>query len=396
MSSSNPIKNVVVLMMENHSFDHMLGWIPGVGDLEKGKFFNLNSAGKPIYATPGAKEGNNQFDPLHDHPNVMDQLYNGSYVPPGGDPKGEGYVLSNFPNGGKPGEEEKYMRCYDGTNGFITNLANLSQKFITCNRWFSSVPGPTGPNRLFTHCATSGTYAGGYYSKQEFGVPIPLLTIFELIDRKIADNGWKIYSKDPPLDPSGLATANALEYVQNHQENLSGYDQFAQDINNGNQPRYSFIVPSLGGGTSQHPGYGDVIPGDKLIGEVYNTIRNNKAAWESTVLVITYDEHGGYYDSVNPVGNVPAPEPPKDKSWIPDNNVEFDFRILGTRVPTVLISPWFDASIDSRVYEHSSITSTIINLLGLSGPVGGYLSKRDKVAADFLKDQKYRNTPRTD
>jgi phospholipase C len=224
-----------------------------------------------------------------------------------------------------------------------------------------------------------------------FPKPVPLRSIYQSIDEAGVGNGWRIYVEDPPFVPNEgyLATALALDYVQKHKERVSPLGSFFTDV--GNLPRYSFLVPSLQQGTSQHPGYGPMTGGDHLIALVYNAIRCDDKAWRSTLLVITYDEHGGFYDSIPPSGNVPAP-PVVDGDWVPSDNHPFDFRSLGVRVPAVLVSAWLDPRVDATPYEHASIAATLKAQLDLPR----FLTVRDENANSFLADQPLLKSPRVD
>jgi phospholipase C len=147
-----------------------------------------------------------------------------------------------------------------------------------------------------------------------------------------------------------------------------------------------------------HPGDGSPLGGDDLVAKIYNAIRSNPTLWENTVFLITFDEHGGLWDSVMPQQRVVNPDSP----WVgtmPTNppGTSFDFTRLGVRVPAILVSAWCDASLDSTVYEHASIPATIIEQFGLTGPgPGGFLTKRDQAANTFLDKNMTRDTPRTD
>ena len=166
--------------------------------------------------------------------------------------------------------------------------------------------------------------------------------------------------------------------------------KFAEDLQDNYLYQYTFIEPNYGdvksgnyaGGSSQHP-MDDVFGGENLIKYVYESIRNSPI-WNSSLLVITYDEHGGFYDSVAP-GTVQAPN---DNSSSQYNQFGFDFTQYGVRVPGVIISPWVAAGVDGTVYDHSSVLATVEELFGLSP-----LTQRDGKAKDFT--HLFLPTPRT-
>jgi phospholipase C len=172
---------------------------------------------------------------------------------------------------------------------------------------------------------------------------------------------------------------------------------FADDVTDGYDPVFTFIEPHYGNilpgtsedymcGTSQHP-LDDVTRGEQLIKDVYEAIRNSDQ-WERSVLIITWDEHGGFYDHVPPPAAVAPGDPPGDPNYV---QVGFDFRQLGPRVPAVVISPLIERGvIDHTVYDHASIPATAERLFGLDA-----MTDRDAQAND-VRHLLTRDTPRTD
>jgi phospholipase C len=286
-------------------------------------------------------------------------------------------------------------------------ITTLAQNFITCDRWFSSVPGPTGPNRLFIHAATSGGYAGSSWKldatqytfnssgekipKKGLNCPAEMQTIYESIDHSPGNYNWRYYFHE------SLNTAMAFPYVRACTQNLKTTEDFFEDAANNNLPSYSFITPHLMV-NCQHPGLDGInmVPGDNLIADVYEAIRQNEEVWQKTLLIITYDEAGGYYDSVFSREEVPSTPILNPKGW-PEDNVEYDFRYLGVRVPGLLISAWFDHCLDHNLYEHSSILTTLKDLFRLHGKgPDGFLTIRDQNSNNLIAHQKIRDIPRTD
>ncbi len=167
------------------------------------------------------------------------------------------------------------------------------------------------------------------------------------------------------------------------------FEKFYADIEKGELATYSFIEPRYLNfhewkATDQHPPH-DVRLGEYLIAEVYDTLRNSQL-WEKSLLVVLYDEHGGFYDHVPPPDSVPSPDGKKSK------HPPFDFTRLGVRVPAILVSPYVEKGrVDSTIYEHSSLAATIKTLFDL--PDG--LTARDNAANTFGKNLS-RSTPRND
>jgi phospholipase C len=154
---------------------------------------------------------------------------------------------------------------------------------------------------------------------------------------------------------------------------------FAADVANGKLPTYSFITPAFMG-TATEPvnsmhAPADVRPAEKLVADIYNALRDNVDVWKKTLMIVVFDEHGGYFDHIPPPATVSPDNIPgrTDQSFL----VPFNFERLGLRVPAILISPWFKASVDSTVYSHSTIPGSIIEALALPH---GFLTERDKNA----------------
>ena len=405
MSLNTKIEHVVCLMMENQSFDRILGFVDGVGTLD-GTQYAVNSSGEKVFVSKGADPIKNQlYDPPHHFPATVRQLF-GPEGYKGEAPEGKWFVSAPFPKS-DPDAEREFMRCFDSDTLQLPAITTLAQNFITCDRWFSSVPGPTGPNRLFIHAATSGGYTGSSWKldgtqysinasgekilKKGLNCPAEMQTIYESIDHSPGDLNWRYYYH------KSLNTALAFPYVRAYPHNHHPTEDFFVDAANNNLPSYSFITPHLMA-NCQHPGEDGInmVPGDNLIADVYEAIRQNEEVWKKTLLIITYDEAGGYYDSVVCQDEVPATATLNPEGW-PEDNVEFDFRYLGVRVPGLLISAWFDHCLDHHLYEHSSVPATLKRLFHLQGKgPDGFLTMRDQNANNLIAHQKIRDTPRTD
>lgn len=368
--TQSPFKRIVVLMMENQSFDHLLGWVPGVGTLDAGQDFQiLNGIKYPVGKITDPSSANT-FDPKHDFSSVMVQLYGPTYpLNPNLAPTGEWFLSNNSSI-----DPATFMACY--TPEQVPVLTKLATTYTTCARWFSSVPGPTGPNRLFTHCATSGGYNGSTYNPGGNFNP-PMKSIFNLLDD--ANKTWSIYWD------GNFSTARAIEPLRespNFPNNFLALNHFASDVKRlgTTLPQYVFITPSLNVGdyqpNSMHPMFGTVADGEALITTVYEALTSNLDVWNETLLLVVFDEHGGFYDSILPTTRPPAPPPPANPlpNWPPEGNYQvdgYDFTNYGVRVPAIVISAWHPQHVDTTtVFEHSSIPKTVEGLFGLSN-LGG-------------------------
>lgn len=361
MQDTSKIKHIFVLMLENRSFDHMLGYsgIPGINGLSGKTFTNDDTAGEPVPTTKDAVySGDYDSDPGHDFSDVMVQLWGNG--PQAGDPPMTGFVKSYAAKcGGNVQRSHRIMKCFDP--GSIPVLATLARQYAVCDNWFSSIPGPTLPNRLFVHCGTSD---GRLDMAPEYFAGFK--TIYEVLDQaSVAAYPEGISST---IYSPGWTSAATFSYLMKQQGQFFGTLQDFYDDCGGHErdvPAYCFIEPRYSSGldgetffpeSDQHPD-SDVWQGEKLIYNVYQHIHKNKSLWESSVLVITYDEHGGLYDHVSPPTCV---SPDGKKSEDPP----FDFTRLGVRVPTVIVSPYIDPGRVSHIqFDHTSIIATVRNLL---------------------------------
>lgn len=422
VSDHSLIKHVFVLMLENRAFDHMLGFSKIVGiDATTGKptpicgvdpntMFNVNPSAPNIKIPPSEGADFKLSKPQDDDPGheFLDTLvtlcglnatYNGG-VYPHIDNSGfiAEYATMKIRDSNKivVKDPNSIMKCFSPKQ--LPVLHALASEFVVCDSWFSSMPGPTWPNRFFIHAASSGglddspssfetavtSLSGGY--RFENG------TIFDRLDE--AHIEWGIFAGDS--FPVSLAMTGMIENWL--KKRISSFDEFNQTVNDPSfSLGYVFIEPNYGNdlpptaedytcGNSQHP-LDDITRGERLIKQVYETIRNSPH-WNSSLLLVTYDEHGGFYDHVAP----PATVPPGDIIINKDNNHHnFSFTQLGVRVPAIVISPLIPRNmIDHTFYDHTSLLATVETLFGLKP-----LTKRD-AAAHSLTHLISLNIPRID
>ena len=367
------LKHLVVLMMENRSFDHMLGFlqsdtypIEGLAAVPA----NPPAIGEePVPVTSDARaSGDLNPDPGHDFANVNVQIFGNPQGVAGQDSM-QGFVRDYALVSNDPAHGANIMKCFNERS--LPVLSTLAKQYAVCDRWYSSLPGPTIPNRMFAHAATS---LGSVVQDPDCW---NLKTIFEVLDSDPDNpNDYRIYHH-------GFGTILlTVQHLLADQHGFREYNQFADDCKNGKLPAYTFIEPRYSDDTSnnslflandQHPNH-DVWEGEALIAEVYQSLVKNKGLWKSTLLLILYDEHGGIFDHVLP----PSLQPPY---LPPSTDPPFQFDRLGLRVPAVLVSPYIKpATIDSTPYEHSSIVATVRKLFA---PKAGPLTVRDAAAKTF-------------
>lgn len=403
------ITNVFVLMLENRSFDHMLGHSGLTGtDAVTGQPASVNgpaATASNSYQGISYAVGTNPpvampVDPGHEFLNVVEELCgHGAAYPAGGPypPIDNSGFVSDYAvaqpedEGGAPaGDYGQIMQGF--TPDALPVLNALAKEFAVCDSWFSSIPGPTWPNRFFVYAASSGGLDHSPSTSEILewegfdGFSFPNGTIFDALGKAKGGFGWRIYAGDH------FPVSGALAGI--HHTDIQSYSRFATDIAGASYPwAYTFIEPNYGDvikgtyeyGNSQHPLDG-VANEEALIKATYEAIRNSPH-WETSLLIVTYDEHGGFYDHVAP----PPAVAPDDGASRDYNQYGFDFKQYGIRVPAVVISPLIPANtIDSRVYDHTSILATVEKLFGMAP-----LTARD-AAANTVLPLLSLSTPRTD
>jgi phospholipase C len=369
------LKHIVVLMMENRSFDHMVGWLQSeqypIDGLD-GTQFNRDSTGEIVRPTNDA-EYSGDYDPdvAHDFLDVNQQIF-GTKTPGSAPvPAMSGFVANYGDVSGSVKKSHRVMKAFNPRK--IPVLTTLAQNYALCTKWFSSVPGPTLPNRAYAHAATSVGHVDmtiNWWKESK--------TIYELlVDHQ---HTAKIYYSDATmaLTFGGMMDRQSLFFVPD-------FDQFARDCKANNLPDYCFLEPRYNSASGddpmmasdQHPDH-DVEAGEQLIHDVFKAITSNPDTWKSTLLVITYDEHGGLFDHVPP----PAATPP---DGINSADPPFAFDRLGVRVPAVLVSPYIEAGtiVSDTVFDHASLAATARKVFLGAGWEDTFLTHRDRDANTF-------------
>jgi phospholipase C len=386
-SALPPIDCVVVLMLENRSFDHLFGKWPGAAGLAQGPFSNRpapltppgfsNSpiaAGAPALFSVAQGQG-----PGHSLDDTNVQLFANKVVAAGTALKpvnDRGFVMNyksalaadGFAAAGA--DLSAVMQTF--VPGQLPALTALAQNFVLCDQWYAEVPGPTMPNRLYVHAATSAGWARNDWAQQ-----LENVTIYE----QLANNNrsWAVYYSDQN---------EVAQYsrINTQRASFRLYESaFAADAAAGKLASYNFIIPRFAGSktdgppTSMHAPQ-DVRPGDQLVADVYAALRAGPQ-WPRSLLVVTFDEHGGYFDhadpaaAVNPDG-IDSPAPGDRASFAP----QFGFDRLGLRVPALLASPYLPKGlVSSLALQHTSILVTVRELFGIQGS----LTRRDAAALGF-------------
>ena len=362
------VEHIVVLMLENRSFDNLLGYLYTDQN-------NTSPAGDPFEGLTGAEtcpDGNGADVAV----SKVDPAQQYAYLNPWADP-GEGYAATNqqlfataTPAAGAPASMTGFVTDYaatitlDASRGWyavpgvaadqimacyppqmLPVLSGLAKGFAVCDHWYASVPTQTLPNRAFVCAATSH----GYMDDKTKTYPVP--SIFGALTHH--HKSWRIYG----YTSQPLTRLNFPDTVHVPARHIGLFTDFQAQAAAGTLPSYAFLEPSWGAaGNSQHPNY-DVARGEQLILDTYRALRDGPD-WDTTLLIVTYDEHGGCYDHVPP----PSGATPPDGT---SGEFGFDFTRFGPRVPTVLVSPLIPAGTVFRVpdgstpLDHTSILATV-------------------------------------
>ncbi|OIW10472.1 hypothetical protein TanjilG_00410 [Lupinus angustifolius] len=388
----NHIKTVVVLVMENRSFDHMLGWMKKLNpniDGVTGSEFNLLSVDDPKSRRFMFKDKAEYVDPNpgHTFEAISEQVFgskNGFSDPA----PMNGFAQQAHSIDASNKLSESVMNGF--TPDKVAVYKSLVSEFALFDRWFSSVPASAQPNRLYVHSATS--HGATSNAALHLTKGYPQQTIFDNLHEAGKDFG--IYFQNVP-GTLFLRNLRKLKYLSKfHQYEL----MFKKHAKAGKLPNYVMIEPryfdtKLFPGNDDHPSH-DVYRGQMLVKEVYETLRSSPQ-WNQTLLLITYDEHGGFYDHVpTPIRGVPSPDGIRSSE-------NFNFDRLGVRVPTIAVSPWIEKGTlvhgakgptPTSEYEHSSIPATVKKIFNLPN----FLNKRDEWAGTFESILQTRKEPRTD
>jgi len=393
------IKHFVVLMLENRSLDHVFGFFqqsPGqtTENLQgaNASLLNLLDPSQPESATnpkftvsqPAPFAVHDKDGPAHSFNAVCIQLCNDKSGPSPANPvQNNGFVRSY--------KDDLLRRTYQVNREQIAEVMQsfaptqlpainqLANEFCLCDHWFCEVPGPTMPNRMYIHAATSEGYVHNAFQRDYTSK-----TIYELVREKGLT--WCTYFHD-------LSEVLQFKNLGQSPDNFRRFeDRWAADVSSGDLPNYVFILPRFNNtkatattpakmANSQHAPE-DVRFGEHLIADVYEALAANTALFQETALLVTYDEHGGFFEHVAPGA---APNPDGQNSPNPDDTSNFTvpsftFDRLGLRVPSLIVSPWIQKGVvENRNLQHTSVIKTATEMFGLAGP----LNDRDSSAASF-------------
>lgn len=476
--SSPTIENIIVVMLENRSYDNILG---GLYLASNGAPYNTPPSGQSELeglANPSGQPGSNFYNP---NPSVSVETIpignqttptqvggEGTYYPPTTIPvidPGEFFFdmacqitgslqtsnpYSSWPPSSTASRMQGFTVDYAQQSGTSKNIADvmnyftpvqvpvsawLANNFGVCDQWFASVPTQTFTNRVFSHCAAPAV-SENFSLVDDLQYITDTLTslpsIFSVLDAAYPNSStpnWKVYFHDYSI------TLFTVPYVKNaaisaQNRNVATYDNtdwgtetpqpvtslfgpiqgplggvpttFMEDLANGTLPMYSVVEPRYSNGyisqdkrltpysyppNSNHPGAAnfptakgntlgpdnppiDVADGEAFLKQIYNALQQS-SYWNKTLLIITYDEHGGCYDHVTPpvavppgqTTSTPAITIPAAKDDLDPAAGGFNFNVYGCRVPAIIVSPYISAGSritpTSGTFDHTSIIRTV-------------------------------------
>jgi phospholipase C len=378
------VNHIVVLMMENRSFDHMLGYLDlldgqsevrGLSGAEPIRYRGKEYA--PMYLPTTAFP--KSMDPPHGRHAIAGQINDGAM---------DGFIKV-FAEEKDVGDPERVIGYY--THRELPAYDHLAHHFCICDQWFSSVPSATWPNRLYSIAGTCDAEREGLFD----GDPpfYDLASFVRLLEDEDSTDTWRWYSWDPGSLRFVDRRYRRDEALQFHHEHFRRVAQhaldpgiarqkgddpeihlgsgFLEDAANGDLPRVSWIDPNFvdlsildPNSNDDHPP-SDVRSGQELVMLVYRALAESPC-WKDSLLLITYDEHGGFYD------HEPPPRPPEDDP---------PFETYGVRVPALVVSPLVEpGTVSHTVFDHSSIIRTVLERFGVEGAVERMAETAPRVA----------------
>ena len=348
-----PFDHVVVLMFENRSFDHLLGWLPGADGVQAGlQFTDQLGVTYPTYPLDADTQGCDYLDPDHSWEG-FDAQYNGGAL--------DGWLRTPASRG----DSDTFPIGYYGP-GDVPAIASLAQSYTVLDRYFASIMAETFPNRFYQHAARTD---------RDHNMGVATTTLGPTIWDRLKDAGrtGAYYFIDEPF----LAL-----WEDKYLPIMRPIAQFKIDVDAGNLPNVSFVDPSFinedqGQSGDYHP-HGDIRAGESYLSFVYHTLRGKSSVWNKTVLVVNFDEWGGFFDHVTPpkvVDDTVKAEKTADGAPRPD------YTQLGFRVPCIVASPWSKPQVvHDGPYEHTSVLNMIEWRWGLEP-----LTERDKHARNLAE-----------
>lgn len=409
--TKNDIQHVIVLMLENRSYDNLLAAYQADSKQQfhaakypisrSGNHFESNGVvlsntylDKTYYLTDvSAKKVTPvpAYDPGEHFFNISNQIYDPDsawtqntkptvYFPIDKENMG-GFVIDYMQENGQKnpsGEPQDVMSVF--TQSHVPVTYQLAKKFAVSDDWFASTPTQTYPNRSFLNSATA------YGQVDNAGLENKVSELIAPTVYTSLAGSFHLYYESFSIN---VFLSQEL-WLPENQPNISPAVQFEKDVASGNLAQFVLYEPQYFGssGNSGHPNQ-NIGNSENLIAEIYNILIQHPDIWNHTLFIITYDEHGGMFDHVLP----PTAIAPEGKEQLVDEKYQFGFDRLGVRVPTLLVSPFVKQGSlieapEGQHFDHTSIIRTVFDLYGCRKKAkhsdGCYLTERDRNAPSLL------------
>ncbi|HEY1945690.1 MAG TPA: alkaline phosphatase family protein [Bryobacteraceae bacterium] len=326
------IDHIVIVTMENRSFDHFLGWLPNANGIPGGLSYpDASGIQHPVYSLAPDNTGCGHPDPDHSYGGARTCYANGAMT---------GFLL----------DSSNDIYCIGYYNAAdIPFYAALAQSYAACDNWHAAILGPTFPNRMFIWAAQTDRLT------DSIGLS-SLPTIFDALAK--ANVSHRYYFNNLPF-----LSLWAFKYIFS----TSLFSNFLSDAASGNLPAVSFVDPNYtllddGTGNDDHP-HADIRNGDAFLSQIYRALATGPN-WAKTVLIVMFDEWGGFFEHVAP----PRAVSPANS---PDTDLQNGAALLGFRVPTVIVSPFTKGVagqanlVDHNLYDHTAALKLIEWRFGL-------------------------------
>ncbi len=429
------IKHVVYLMLENRSLDNVLGWLyadtgnrpaynlppqnpPVYYGLEENKYFNLDAKGQKHYVTKGTGGWMNvpSYDPYEEYEHVNNQLFESEQTPVY--PKAP--TMGGFYKDFATHYDSPYQIMQTYTPAELKVINGLARNFAVSDSYYASIPTQTNCNRAFAATGNSiglnaakqlegwvNNHFGSILDPKKLVVTFNQRTIWNVLNQNgcASTADWMVFYNQ--IWTKYCFTRDMLNQIQDpsldaHFAPIAKFYQLAQA---GQLPKFSFLEPEWGlmwmhigqNGNDYHPPC-NLEPGEKFLANVWKSVTYNKTAWNKTLLIVNFDEHGGTYDHIKPPWKAAVPwgaGTPTPAST--EQNFLFDR--FGVRVPLILASPYIEASTvfrstTSTPYDHTSVLATILNHLNI--PKQKWLLGNRTLNAPTFEGVLTRTAPRDD
>ncbi|MFM0181103.1 alkaline phosphatase family protein [Paraburkholderia aspalathi] len=369
------IKTIIIVMMENRSFDHVLGylsldgkdvnglsadptWLENFTNLYGGKTYPIHALSPSTQLIP---------DPPHDRTPISTQIK--TPCANGGCPELGGFVASYATRNPPPADLSMVMGYY--TAGALPVYDFFAKNFTICDSWFAPLPTGTQANRLMAMAGESAISdnVSGFLPEQSL--------VYDWLTAHGAS--WCVYQSGGFFPFFSLMPKWLPEIVTSLALPLDGnggrfrrYSRFKEDwTNSSNLPQVIFIEPEYTDGPHRVPNDDHsptgVAPGQAFLADIYQTISASKR-WDETLMIVTYDEHGGFFDHVSPLE-------------ISTDVAGYQFQTTGLRVPAFLVSPCVaPGGVFSGDLDHTSILQLLADKFNAGGTYSAPVSARTQLS----------------